>query len=544
MFKFKKTFAIFFAFSILYLSSNATNSVTQNVTDFKKLGLKSGTYEIISKLNKNKSLDIKGANKQSGVNLQLYKKNNTNAQRFNIVYDGNGYYTIQAKCSGKMLDVPCQSKKSETKIWQYDKNNTDAQKWKLIKNNDGTYSFVSKCNGLYLDVTSGNTLDGTLLQCYKGNGTNAQKFFINNKNKFTCINKKFDGFDCGNIGSFITEENKSKNVLLVEFNPYHHECVPGYVKYFLNLGYEVDIFILSGYEDCFSRFDKNEKLKIYTFKNYDEIYENSMILSTLIEKYKFIFLNSIETQHRPLNEMEIFQKPNTIAVAHSTNSLKKGDWYFRNIFNNFINEKRIVTLGKFNVGTFVNPHYFGKIDNHIKNKKTNFIVVGNIYSSNRNYNMLIDAVKKLKSKNLDFKITIVGRSGSLNVPQEIKEYFNPKGSVNYRNLYKEVDNSDYMLMLLDPKNKEHLRYKTSNVTGNAQLCYGFSKPPIISDGFSDFYKLNNGNSIIYSDNLAVAMEKAITMDENSYFNLQKNLKETAKDIFNISLDNLKNILHS
>lgn len=521
------------------------NSTIHSYSAPNNCPIQNGTYEIILKLDTNKSLDIKNSSNKPKTELQVYNRNNTLAQRFNIVYDGNGYYTIQAKCSGKVLDVPGgQSNHHNTKIWQYDKNNTDAQKWKIIKNRDNTYSFVSKCNGLYLDVTNGNTSGGTHLQCHQHNNTDSQKFFINTQNKFDCINKTIDGFNCGNIGSFITEDDKSKKVLLLEFNPYHHECMPGYTKYFLDLGYQVDIFILSNYENCFSKFERDKNLKIYTFTNYDEIYENSMILSTIIEKYKFVFLNSIEAPQKPLNEIEIYQKPNTLAVAHTILTLQPDiGWYYRDIFQNFIKERRIVTLGNFNLGTYVNPHYFGKIDKHEKNEKTNFIAIGNVHSCNRNYDILIDSVKKLKEKNLDFKVTIVGRLGSLEVPPEIKEYFDQKGRVSYAGLYNEVENSDYILMLIDPNNIHHLRYKNTNASGNIQLAYGFTKPTVISNVFSDFYKLNDNNSITYSsDNLAAAMEKAILINKKDYSKLQDNLKETANNIFNISINNLKNIL--
>lgn len=112
--------------------------------------LPAGTYEIELKLSSNKSVDIPASSCQTGTNIQVYDKNNTDAQRFNIIYDDNGYYMIQSKCSGKVLDVPYQSQNIGTTIWQYDINHTDAQKWKLIKNHDGTYSIISKCNGLYL----------------------------------------------------------------------------------------------------------------------------------------------------------------------------------------------------------------------------------------------------------------------------------------------------------------------------------------------------------------------------------------------------------
>ncbi len=69
-----------------------------------------GTYEIISELNFNKVLDISEAATEQGARLQLYDKNDTDAQKFNISYNKDGFYTIKARCSGKMIDVPGASK--------------------------------------------------------------------------------------------------------------------------------------------------------------------------------------------------------------------------------------------------------------------------------------------------------------------------------------------------------------------------------------------------------------------------------------------------
>lgn len=138
--------------------------------------LKNGTYIIESALSKDKVLDIDGAKTNSGANLQLWDKNNTNAQKFYVEYDGEGYYTIKALCSGKYLDVESAKKDCGTNVWQYDWNGTNAQKWLVKEADNGYYQIISKCNGLYLDVSGANTKDGTNIHVWGFNGTNAQKF--------------------------------------------------------------------------------------------------------------------------------------------------------------------------------------------------------------------------------------------------------------------------------------------------------------------------------------------------------------------------------
>ena len=137
-----------------------------------------GVYTISSSLNKSKVLDIAGASDKNSANLQLWNKNNTKAQKFKIAYIGEGYYEIEACCSGKVLDITRSGHKCGTNVWQYQKNNTDAQKWLIKSAGNGYYYIVSKCNGLYLDVSGAKTQNGTNIHVWDFNGTEAQKFRI------------------------------------------------------------------------------------------------------------------------------------------------------------------------------------------------------------------------------------------------------------------------------------------------------------------------------------------------------------------------------
>ena len=140
--------------------------------------IKDGIYTISSSLDENKVLDIAKPNNQSSSNLQLWTRNNTLAQKFKITYAGEGYYEIEACCSGNVLDVAGSGSKSGTNVWQYQKNNSNAQRWLLKSADNGYYYIISKCNGLYLDVSGAKTRNGTNIQVWAFNGTKAQKFKI------------------------------------------------------------------------------------------------------------------------------------------------------------------------------------------------------------------------------------------------------------------------------------------------------------------------------------------------------------------------------
>lgn len=138
--------------------------------------IKDGTYTLISALDNSKALDINSSSKENGVNLQLWDKNGTDAQKFEIKYNDGGYYTLKAKCSKKMVDVAKKSTKLGTNIQQWENNNTDAQKWYLIPCENGYYNIISCCNLLALDIAQSQTKNGTKVQCWETNSTKAQKF--------------------------------------------------------------------------------------------------------------------------------------------------------------------------------------------------------------------------------------------------------------------------------------------------------------------------------------------------------------------------------
>ncbi len=139
--------------------------------------LPNGTYAIVSRLDAGKVLDVRSASVLSGANIQLYHRNDTAAQAFNLTFK-DGFYTIINPNSGKALDVAGGDRAfySGANIQQYQPNGTDAQKWRIDRNIDGTYTIISKKTGYVIDVASADTADGTNIQQYRPNGTKAQKF--------------------------------------------------------------------------------------------------------------------------------------------------------------------------------------------------------------------------------------------------------------------------------------------------------------------------------------------------------------------------------
>lgn len=138
-----------------------------------------GTYRIESSVDRDYVLDVSGASTADKANIQIYKRNGTQAQTFNLEYVVGGYYQIINIKSGKAVDVSGAKIINKRNIWQYTVNGTKAQLWKPIKNPDGSYTFESALKSDYvMDLSGAKAVNKRNVHLYKKNGTNAQKWFL------------------------------------------------------------------------------------------------------------------------------------------------------------------------------------------------------------------------------------------------------------------------------------------------------------------------------------------------------------------------------
>lgn len=139
--------------------------------------LPDGTYTFGSKLNTSMKMDVSGASRSNYGNVQIWAGNGTNAQKWKVTHDSNGYVTLTSVNSGKVLDVNGGVSANGTNVQQYDSNGTYAQKWIAVKNSDGSYTLQSAlAENAVLDVNCGSRANGTNVQLYTSNGTKAQKW--------------------------------------------------------------------------------------------------------------------------------------------------------------------------------------------------------------------------------------------------------------------------------------------------------------------------------------------------------------------------------
>ena len=166
-----------------------------------------------------RALDVPGANSSNGIGLQLYDANGTAAQKWMLSiptsFIQSGLYEIRSRVdNGRLIDISGGSKADDARIQIWNRNGTLAQKWSVSVCDDGTvlikgansgkflsaYGYrlmsyetaregshwipkvsskgglvlVNSVTGTVLDLSGANTSTGTALQLYGDNGTAAQ----------------------------------------------------------------------------------------------------------------------------------------------------------------------------------------------------------------------------------------------------------------------------------------------------------------------------------------------------------------------------------
>ncbi len=154
------------------LGSEMTEPCTRTIAD--------GDYHIVTALDDSMCLDVAGASKEDGANVQIYHGTEDELQVFTVTWLGadKGYKIIHRN-SGKSLDVAGRSITAGTNVWQWEYFNPPehTQDWVINEVDNGAYYTIqSRGSGFYLDVSDAIAADNTNVTIWKGNGGAAQKW--------------------------------------------------------------------------------------------------------------------------------------------------------------------------------------------------------------------------------------------------------------------------------------------------------------------------------------------------------------------------------
>lgn len=373
---------------------------------------------------------------------------------------------------------------------------------------------------------------------------------MNNFFSITDVDDKFKSLNIFNIKIAIKKEYyklffkhkiRENSILIIEINSGHGETIPSFINYFQKLNYNVDVIINYDMvrDKILNKFSFDDINLFYM--TFDEI--NKILENNIINKYEYLFFNSLGfyKDNKVTNIFEINNKINMpiekiVGVEHSIidDNLK------------LCKENTITLLPNSSKCKYANPHYFGEIKSKNKNKDIiKFILTGREVHSAKNIDLLINAIRSIiKSGINNFKLILTGRVSGLNINiDDIKSHVEFTGYLDYVSLYNLVEESDFILPMLDPNIESHKRF-FEDVSGSFQLVYGFGIIPIVHKDFSARYGLYNNNSLIYNnDNEFIENIKyAINMSDKEYENKVINIFKYSDKLYKESLENIKSIL--
>lgn len=161
--------------------------------------LNNGEYEVANKLNTDYVLDMTASSLSDGGNVQLYKSNGTNAQRWVVSHDNTGYIIITNKNSGKAVEVVGNSAKNFGNVQQNTMNDSYAQKWIAVRNSDGSIELVSALDENYcLDLYASKTTNGNNVDIYERNSSDAQQWIFKTKIDVKPVPSNYDAIAAQN----------------------------------------------------------------------------------------------------------------------------------------------------------------------------------------------------------------------------------------------------------------------------------------------------------------------------------------------------------
>lgn len=137
-----------------------------------------GSNKIIANKHSSKALQPQNGYTFNDAEIRQANVNTgSNAQKWNIIDIGGGYYQIENKQSGKALRPLNGSTGNAVNIVQYTWNNWNSQKWKFIDAGSGYYQIQNKHSSKVLRPAGGSTANNAnVVQETLNSGWNSQKW--------------------------------------------------------------------------------------------------------------------------------------------------------------------------------------------------------------------------------------------------------------------------------------------------------------------------------------------------------------------------------
>lgn len=126
----------------------------------------------IQNYNSGKALNVAGGSLENYADIEQYKYDRWDSQKWIFEKVDGDYYKITNKNSGKVLDIDGLSTEPGAACIQYDYNEGWNQMWEIIPTPEGQYKIKNRWSGLYLGITNASASDGAACIQMEDDGSN------------------------------------------------------------------------------------------------------------------------------------------------------------------------------------------------------------------------------------------------------------------------------------------------------------------------------------------------------------------------------------
>lgn len=362
-----------YEYTLKYITNMFNENVALN-SNVSENEVEDGIYRIKSSVDVNKVIDVKDGSTQNNASIQLWSNNDTDAQKWKIKKESDGYYSIKCLKSDKAMDVKEANFVSGTKLQQYTYDGGNAQKWKIENLGNSLYEIKSKGNNsLNVDVSNGSSTEGTLIQIYTDNNTISQRFYLERLKEYMIKNEGIEDFIANAIKeNFIENKDTFINKKYLEVRVKTHTKIQTSVTNVTDGLYNLHTWISNCtqlYNIMFTFYIENKKLIIeienkslnkelidvnaQPISNYNEVFETKIVskveVLTNTDTYYLYLLNDRTTTTDATNENRAEGRTERVFTANYAEAPQKAlDTIKTNTYNHNITfnyRERIMKVG-------------------------------------------------------------------------------------------------------------------------------------------------------------------------------------------------------
>ena len=158
----------------------ATPSEARSSYDVSVVQVREGDYEILPEKSSNYALDVAGGGNASKETwIQLYERNDSDAQIFTIERVKGEWYRIVHKRTGYVVNVAGGHDRNSEQIQLYKDDGSDSCYWRFLELGNGSYIIQSKLGDhRVLDLSDNKTTNGRKIQLWDYHTNQAARWVL------------------------------------------------------------------------------------------------------------------------------------------------------------------------------------------------------------------------------------------------------------------------------------------------------------------------------------------------------------------------------